>query len=987
MGELSQGFRDIEVWASDADADRTDPEDASLTPPLDVDDGWPASFSTDGGNTPRRGVFNEIYHRETAALVDVRNFGVLPYDAAVDTMQGGVKQVDGLIYRALQNVGPTYSNAVSPTAAGQTLWEQLSGTLAVPAAPDTPQAATPFPGQLEWFWSCPLDGGAVIDMFEFQWRAAGTSTWPGDNVVQPAHARHVLTGLTNGRAVNGRARAHNSEGWGPWSKVGTGTPQGTKPAGGSAFALRATAGNAQVALDWLEPDDGGLTIGLYVVQWRTGSQGWSTSRSTNARTTSATVTGLTNGTEYFFRVQASNNKGSGPWSNEAAVTPVQPVAAVQAPLRPTDVAGAAGNGEIDWAWLPGRDRGQAATSFEYQQRQAGQGWPSQVQSVSAASVTLTGTNGQEYEFRVRGRNSAGVSGWSDTASATPQGQVPDRVQHVEVDPANASATVRWGLPDTNGAALTALTLQYDDNSSFSSPTTVSLGAAVTSRSVAGLVNGRTYYFRVRAVNSRGNGAWSPTATGTPSTGTGVPSPPDTPAGVSNRPLTVDWAFAPNLSNGQAFTSFQLQWRYSGSSWSGNILESVRPFFSHSVADRSKDVQARCRAQNAVGWSSWSGSTTFAKGSIMAEPAPPPPVTPDPEVPDAPVNLRGVAFQGGIRWEWTAGDDNGDNADSWQIQVRRKGTDWSDATTTSQSVTRGCLNQTGLSSSRTYEARVRGTNSQGNGQWSATASARPQATPAPVTPLPAYTKRHRITTSQTFRWPYSDVSRAVVVLYGGGGGGGGGAGLSGNSDGPRGGGSGGDSSSGDGGNGAAGTSYVGAGGGGGGGNTDGSNGSSTSGYRTGAGAGGSAGTNAFAGGAGGAFGGNGVGGSSGGGGGAGGRTTLTHGTTVHGARGGGGGGGGGSNGGSTSGLVTKGKDGYGDGDGAAGGSSVANRSGEGGSGGGGEIFTGIITGLTSSTDLVIVIGDGGDGGGGGRGSTSGGDGVDGSAGRVDIYPQP
>ena len=93
---ISEGFKNIKPWASAPTADRTAPDDASLTPPLVVADGWPASFSSDDGNTPRRPVFNEQYHRETVALTDVRNYGILPWDAEVDTLQGGLKQVAGV---------------------------------------------------------------------------------------------------------------------------------------------------------------------------------------------------------------------------------------------------------------------------------------------------------------------------------------------------------------------------------------------------------------------------------------------------------------------------------------------------------------------------------------------------------------------------------------------------------------------------------------------------------------------------------------------------------------------------------------------------------------------------------------------------------------------------------------------------------------------------------------------------------------------------
>ena len=312
---ISEGYKAIdEVWASDPTATRTDPESTTLTPPLDVEDGWPDSFSADAGNTPRRGVFNEMYYRFSSGLVDVRQYGILPWDTAVDTLAGGIKQVSGVLYRALVDNGPTYANAISPTTAGQTVWETVSGVTSAPSAPSAPDANAPESGELDWFWNCPLDGGAQVTEFDFQWRVSGTQNWSASIVVNTA--RHVLTGLTNGTAIEARVRARSSHATGPWSATGSSTPSGTVPGGGSTLALRATAGDGEVDLDWLEPDDGGVSITSYTVQWRTSGQSFSTGRQATSTDTEHTVGSRTNGTEYFFRVRAVNGEGNSAWSNE-----------------------------------------------------------------------------------------------------------------------------------------------------------------------------------------------------------------------------------------------------------------------------------------------------------------------------------------------------------------------------------------------------------------------------------------------------------------------------------------------------------------------------------------------------------------------------------------------------------------------------------------------------------------------------------------------
>ena len=132
----------------------------------------------------------------------------------------------------------------------------------------------------------------------------------------------MLSGLTNGSTYEAEALAITAFGTGPYSSVGNATPQGQVPGGGATLALRATAGDTEVDLSWLVPDNGGLTITGYTYQWRTSGQSFSTGREGTTTGTTATVTSLTNNTEYFFQARATNSQGDGPWSNETSATPI-----------------------------------------------------------------------------------------------------------------------------------------------------------------------------------------------------------------------------------------------------------------------------------------------------------------------------------------------------------------------------------------------------------------------------------------------------------------------------------------------------------------------------------------------------------------------------------------------------------------------------------------------------------------------------------------
>jgi hypothetical protein len=89
-------------------------------------------------------------------------------------------------------------------------------------------------------------------------------------------------------------------------------------------SVTATAGNAQAAVSWTAPSVSSQTpITDYVVQFKAASATeWTTFSDGSSTATSATVTGLTNGTAYVFRVAAVNSLGQGAYSTaSSSVTP------------------------------------------------------------------------------------------------------------------------------------------------------------------------------------------------------------------------------------------------------------------------------------------------------------------------------------------------------------------------------------------------------------------------------------------------------------------------------------------------------------------------------------------------------------------------------------------------------------------------------------------------------------------------------------------
>ena len=665
---LSDGTKAIATnaaWASAATADRTDPDDASLTPPIVIADGWPASFSAAGGDTPRRPVFNELEYRKDSSIKDIINFGILPWDTDVDTLDGGVKQVNGVIYRALVDNGPTYSNATDPTAAGQTVWEVVSGTLAVPAAPAAPTAVAAN-GTLDWSWACPKDNGAAVTAFDLQWRQQGQSGFT--TVSALTTGRYLLTGLTNGTTYEAQVQATNSVGDSGYGALGMATPVAAVPGGGNTLALRADTGSAsgEIDLDWLAPAANGATITGYTYQWRTSGQAYASARQGTTTNTQATVGSLANGTAYFFQVFATNTVGDGPVSNEDSATPAAPF------VPPSDTAPDTPDApEFDvidfetilWRWsFPADDGGQSITRFDFQWRIQGNNWVAGnvVQLTESCYLQENRNESTTYEGRVRATNIVGTSGWSGDTPATtpaepiipmpPADTVPDAPEAITGTPRlPLIVDWTWELPDDNGGQVIEsydFQWRYDGDSWANANFTGGLEVSYYRVAIADTTSG--VQARARAINSVGTGAWrtsSVLAAGDLLAHT-VPGLPTAHTGTPRRPLVIDWVWeVPNSNGGQRIESYDHQWRYSGSGWSGNTVTTESTYRRITVPNANRSVQARVRARNSVGVSAaWGGTVTVASGDLLI--ALPPPA---PSAPNTPAGATRDPF--GIRWTW------------------------------------------------------------------------------------------------------------------------------------------------------------------------------------------------------------------------------------------------------------------------------------------------------------------------------------------------
>ena len=281
----------------------------------------------------------------------------------------------------------------------------------VPGVP-TGLRGTPGNRQVSLSWTAPVsDGGSPISDYVIRYSADAGKTWARfDEAMSPATSATV-TGLATGVAYVFKVIPINAAGRGLPSPVSTAFAPHTVP--GMPTGLRGTPGNRQVDLAWTAPtSDGGSAIMDYVIRYSADAgKTWARFDEAVSPVTSATVTGLTNGVAYVFKVIPINAAGRG------LPSPVSiPLTPHTVPEAPSGVSPSAGSRRAVLMWTaPGSVGGAPVSDYMVQySRNNGTSWTTFPDSVTdSTTVTVTGlTPGVSYVFRVAAVNAAGLGAFS-----------------------------------------------------------------------------------------------------------------------------------------------------------------------------------------------------------------------------------------------------------------------------------------------------------------------------------------------------------------------------------------------------------------------------------------------------------------------------------------------------------------------------------------------------------------------------------------------
>ena len=417
----------------------------------------------------------------------------------------------------------------------------------VPAAP-ADLNATPGNSQVTLQWQARSDHGRPFTGYSIT-PFLGSTAQPPRAIATSGNTTATIAGLVNAKKYTFTIAAVNALGRGPSSAPTAALIIGTPTA---AAITSIVPGNARATLAWSAPATAnGSAVTGYTVTPFVGST--AQPKITTAGGTSLTVTGMANARAYTFTVAAINARGTGPDSQPSAAV------IVGAPAAPSLRIANPGSTTATVRWAAPADNGSAIIGYSITTYIGGyvEG------TTTIRSLALPG-----HTFTVIAQNGAGKGPASPMTGAVVVG-TPTAPRGPAATSGNTTLALSWTAPvSENGSPITGYVVTPYVNGVRGAPRI--FNSTMTTQTLSGLTNGRTYVVRVAAMNT---------------VGTGIPSSPTTPVtvGTPSRPTAliatkgvalaiVKWA-TPTSNNGSSITGYVI------TPYIGGVAQRPRSFAS------------------------------------------------------------------------------------------------------------------------------------------------------------------------------------------------------------------------------------------------------------------------------------------------------------------------------------------------------------------------------------------------------------------------
>ena len=361
---------------------------------------------------------------------------------------------------------------------------------AIPAAPRVTIGNSSASGKPQLTWAA-VDGAAKYEIYRSTQQSTGYSL-----LGTTTSTSYVNTGAAVGTTYYYKVRALNVDGAaGAYSSTVSGAAKAVAPAAPTVTMTYSDSGKPK--LTW-SAVSGAASYRVY----RSESRGTGYSLLGTTTSTSYVNTGAAVGKTYYYRVKAVNSAGTSAYSN---IVSGRAKAAIPAAPRVTiGKSSASGKPQLTWAAVDG------AAKYEiYRSTQQSTGYSLLGTTTSTSYVNTGAAVGTTYYYKVRALNVDGAAGaYSSTVSGAAKAVAP------------AAPTVTMTYSDSGKPKLTWSAVSgaasYRVYRSESRGTGYSLLGTTTSTSYVntGAAVGKTYYYRVKAVNSAGTSAYSNIVSGT-----------------------------------------------------------------------------------------------------------------------------------------------------------------------------------------------------------------------------------------------------------------------------------------------------------------------------------------------------------------------------------------------------------------------------------------------------------------------------------------
>ena len=471
----------------------------------------------------------------------------------------------------------TFRVSAGYTISGQTYYGEVATIVATPRGlPGAPQNLTitqlsATSTQLNW--AAPIsNGGGVIEGYEVSYTSNGSTWLPVvtlvANITKKAVSSNIVTLTTSaehGFIVGDRVVVAGID----TTLNGTYTITTRTP---NTFSYAKTTPDvSEVAITTGTPTANVVT-GIFVTD------------------TTSTITGLTPGLPYTFRVRVRNSYGVGTLYASSELTQV---------ALPGSISGLttrqSADSQITVTWNAS-PAAQKVSGYRIEVSTNGSTWQLVQASLANTVYTVTGlTNGLTYTIRVSAVNGAGT-GTPSTTTGTPVGPLP--VTGVSATADDKQVTLRWTAPAAGGATQNGVRVRYSvDGGANWTVAAASLAASTTSYVVTGLTNGTATTFEIVSITSVGN---SPAAVVTSTPISTLPGAVTALAASTTSTTSVLTWTAPAAA-GYGALSYKVEFKTTAAvNWSTASSSVSATTFTVTGLTASTEYQFRLTATNAIG---------------------------------------------------------------------------------------------------------------------------------------------------------------------------------------------------------------------------------------------------------------------------------------------------------------------------------------------------------------------------------------------------